>query len=66
MSFLRRAALAAICGACIATHPRHLSHIQHLHPLLQASRNPHGSGFDPTSIGLRADFKLTDFSKLKG
>jgi len=24
------------------------------------------SAFDPTSLGLRADFRLTDFSKLKG
>jgi len=24
------------------------------------------SRFDPTSLGLRADFRLTDFSKLKG
>ncbi len=32
----------------------------------RAPRDPHGSGFDPTSLGLRPDFRLTDFSKLKG
>lgn len=31
----------------------------------QSSRDPHGSGFDPASLGLRSDFRLTDFSKVR-
>ncbi len=33
---------------------------------LASAGHPNGSGFAPTSLGLRPDFRLTDFSKLKG
>jgi len=35
-------------------------------PPPRPQRDPHGSGFDPASLGLPADFRLTNFSKLKG
>jgi hypothetical protein len=42
-----------------------VQHGERRHLLLQA-RNSRPSQFDPVSIGLPADFKLTDYSKLKG